>query len=811
MNEQSIRLTPLAAAITAVLYPVQAAIAQEYEDPVLEEVIVTATLRETNLQVVPQSITAFTGADIVRNNLQTLEDIVGALPSLNMVSSQPSQADLIFRGVTSGAFEYYLDSQVSVYLDDTSIAAPSQQPWPYMVDIERVESLPGPQGTLFGSSSQTGTLRVITNKPNMDGTSGGFFAELSTTEGGDSSYELNGWINFRIMDGLALRAVAYRVDQGGYIDNVLHEPYAQPLDDGPQFKPNNEDVVEKNFNEYTLTGGRIAALWELSEDLSMTLAVISEDKSDDGTWASDPALGDFKIARFFDEYRDDKWTNVSLTVNADLGFASFLSATSIFDREIQYEWDRMAYHQFQHAYFAEYLNVYYGYEPCYWYTLYCNQYTFGTTFNDQTQKRFSQEFRLTSQSDSRFQWMAGLYYEDLQDEWYYGGQNPYLMETPAWSYAQYWAYYYNYYGYPVDYPLAPTTVNYSETLDRQTEQTAIFGEISYDFGAKWRVVGGARWFQYDRYNYIKNQFPEGLPPWGTMDTDGVTVGEGKTSDILWKGSIQYQLTDDKMVYFLYSQGFRLGGFNSPRAVATGLVPLEYDPDKLDNYEIGLKSKWMDDRLLLNATLFYMKWNEYQQGYGSVDGNWWLRGTFNAADAENKGVELETTFLFTQNLSVDLTLYYADPEWTTDFKYPWQGEDDEPELRKGMTMPSSPQWKGWAALHWTIPGLFGTQEAFLHYDISFQDESYNSLTSVTENDPNGIVPSWNYSNLQLGVRLESDWTFNLVVRNLFDQKAMSWLDTGGNYASDWFGADWNRDIRSYNRPRTIGLQVRKNWY
>jgi outer membrane receptor protein involved in Fe transport len=814
MNDQTIRITPLAAAITAVLYPVQAAIAQEYEDPVLEEVIVTATLRETNLQVVPQSITAFSNADIVRNNLQTLEDIVSALPSLNMVSSQPSQVNLIMRGVTSNAWEYYLDSQVSVYLDDTSIAAPSQQPFPYMVDIERVENLPGPQGTLFGSASQTGTIRVITNKPNTDGTSGGFFAEVATTKGGDPSYELNGWINFTITEGLALRAVAYRVDQGGYIDNVYQETFAGPLEDGPQFKPNNEDVVEKNFNQYTLTGGRVAALWELSEDLNVTLAVISEDKSDDGTWASDPALGDFEIARFFDEYRDDNWTNVSMTINADMGFASFLSATSIFDREIKYEWDRMAYQQHLHGYFAGYLNTYYGYEPCTWYVLYCQQYTFGTTFNDQTQKRFSQEFRLTSQSDSRFQWMAGLYYEDLEDEWYYGASNQYLMDTPAWDYAQYWAYYYNYYGYPVGYPMAPSNVGYSETLDRQTEQTAIFGELSYEFNERWRVVGGARWFEYDRYNFIKNQFPEGLPPWGTMATDGATLGEGKTSDILWKGSVQYQLSDNKMLYFLYSEGFRLGGFNSPRAISTGLVEPEYDPDKLFNYEFGLKSKWLDDRLLLNATFFHMTWEKYQQSWGDIDGNWWLRGTFNAADAETTGIELNTTFLFTQDLSFDFNIFYADPQWAEDYTFPWQSEGSEPDIKKGTPMPSSPQWKGWAALHWTIPGLFGTEEAWFNYNISFQDETWNNLWNMIDyynGEPKeGVVPSWNYSNVQFGVRLQNDWTINLVVRNIWDQKAMMWLSTGDNYISDFFGADWNRDIRSYNRPRTIGLQVRKNW-
>ena len=573
MNSQSnYKLAPLTIAIASALYPVQAVMAQDSEsDWILEEVLVTATLRETSLQTVPQSITAFTSDEIRRNNLQSLDDLVQALPSLGLVASQPGRNDLVYRGITSGSGEYYTDTQVAVYLDDSSISLISQQPWPRFVDIDHVESLPGPQGTLFGSASQTGTTRIITNKPNPESLAGGFFAELSTTKGGEASYELNGYVNIPLSETFAIRAVAYRVDDGGYIDNVPGNAYRGPTEFGPQFDPTNADVVEDDFNDFVLTGGRISALWELSDDLKISLSVITEDSSTDGTWNSDPALGDFKIVRFFDEYKDDTWTNFSFTLDADFGFANFLAVTSVFDRDIKYEWDRMAYEQYKDSYFGYYNSL----------VLYNSQYTFGTTFNDQNQKRFSQEFRLVSQSDSKLQWMAGLYYEDLHDDWYYGADNPYLMDTVVWPYAQYWAGYYNYYGYPVDYPIAPTTVGYSETLERDNEQWSVFGELSYDIGDKWRIIGGARWFKYDRYNYLKNQFPEGLPPWGTMEFDGVTIGSGKTSDVLWKGSIQYQITDNKMVYGLFSQGLRLGGFNSLRAANSGLVPLEYDPDTID--------------------------------------------------------------------------------------------------------------------------------------------------------------------------------------------------------------------------------------
>jgi outer membrane receptor protein involved in Fe transport len=806
MNDQLIRVSPLAAAIAAVLYPIQPALAQDQDETseasgVLEEVLVTATFRETNLQSVPQSIMAFSSVEIQKANLQNLDDLVRALPSLGLVNSQPGRNELVYRGISSGTGEYYTDTQTAVYIDDSSVSLISQQVFPEFVDVERLESLPGPQATLFGSASQTGTLRYITHKPNMAGVSGSVFAEVGTTKGGDASYNVNGWVNVPVSESFAMRFVGYHKKDGGWIDNVPGETYRGPTESGPKFDTSNAAVVDKNQNKSKLTGGRISALWELSDGLSMSFAVISEDRNDDGTWNVDPSLDDFEIIRFYDEYRDDKWTNYAFTVDADLGFAAFKSVTSIFDRDIKYEWDNMAYEQYKDAYFGYYLG----------YTLYNSQYTFGTIFNDQNQKRFSQEFRWTSQSESKFQWLGGLYYEDVHDDWYYGASNDQLMETVMWPYAQYWAYYYNYYGYPVDYPMAPTNVGYSETLDRDIEQYSAFGEISYDFNEKWRVLGGMRWFQYDRYDYEKVQFPEGLPPWGTMDTDGVFIGEGKTSDVLFKGNITYQIDPDRMLYFLYSEGIRLGGFNSLRAVNTGIVPREYDPDKLHNYELGLKSTWMDNRLLLNATLFYMKWKDYQQNSSNIGGQWWLRGTFNAANAEQKGIELETTFVITDNLEVSLSGYWADPEWDETFWYPYQDpETEDPAIVKGTPLPNSPEYKGRASLFWSIPGLWGTESISVYYDISFEGKRYNNIDNARDQGETGKMPSWNASNLQIGANFPNEWSLNLVIRNLFDQKAMSWLDSGSNYISDYFGADWNRNIRSYNRPRTVSLQFRKFW-
>ena len=168
-------------------------------------------------------------------------------------------------------------------------------------------------------------------------------------------------------------------------------------------------------------------------------------------------------------------------------------------------------------------------------------------------------------------------------------------------------------------------------------------------------------------------------------------------------------------------------------------------------------------------------------------------------------------MITDNLEVSLTGYWADQEWDETFWYPYQDpETDDPAIVKGTPLPNSPEYKGRASLFWSIPGLWGTESISVYYDISFEGKRYNNIDNARDQGETGKMPSWNASNLQIGANFPNEWSLNLVIRNLFDQKAMSWLDSGSNYISDYFGADWNRNIRTYNRPRTVSLQFRKFW-
>lgn len=819
-------LTPLATAVFGAIYPATSALAQSSEEAELEgieQIIVTATKRETNLQKVPQSITAFSNADIEKMVFKNMEDYMKALPSASLVNSMPGRNSLSMRGITTGSSEYRTDSQVAVYLDEQPITSISQQPEVRMVDIERIESLPGPQGTLFGSSSQSGTLRIITNKPNHDGFSGQAEGMVATTDGGDESYDVSGHLNIPLVeDKLALRIVGFASHDGGYVDNVVGTniagiagAYGSPLD--------NSAIAKDNQNEYDTSGGRIAVLWDISDRWTADLSHIIQYSEATGTWESDPFLGDYKVTRFFEEYRNDDWWQTSVTFKGDLGFAEFVSTTSYFERDSSYEFDNMLYNQWQTSYYG----IYNGFAP------YDFEYEFGSNLNVQWQERTAQELRLTSLSDSKLQWMVGAFYDDVYDAWEYDAHMANLVQTNAWDAVNngwevdytyngnpFTAYYdgacdYAAQGYDVACPLPATTKTYVNNYTKTIKQTAVFGELTYHLTDAWTVTGGVRWFQFDRKDHQLYQAPGGFPPFGSYGNgEGVFDSDGKNDDTVLKLSTQYNLSEDRMVYFTYSEGFRLGGHNSPRAAATGLVPATYESDLLQNYELGLKSEWLENRLRLNVTLFDMRWSDIQiNDTPGPDAPWWLNGTFNGETGESIGAEISGEWQATDNLSFEASAYFANSEYTKDTLDPAQDPDDPDDdfyLEDGQEMPNSPGEKYWLAAEYTIPQFAGLNgDLWFRYDTSYQSETWDNLTAALENDLEALIPSWRSSNLQVGMNFESGWDLSVMARNV-------WNDTGINslynstYASDWFEDPRWRNERTLQRPRTISLSVRKRF-
>ncbi len=821
-NRKSFALTPLSAAVVSALGTGGTAIAQESESGSLaiEEIMVTATKRELSLQDIPHSIDVLSSIELQRMGAKDLESTLRALPSISLVALQPGQNSLVVRGITTEPFEYRTDAQVAVYLDEQPMSSNSQQVGFRGIDMARVENLPGPQGTLFGASSQTGTIRYITNKPTFDGFSGRVELSGATTAGGDASSDINGVLNIPLIDNkLAARVVAYSSHDGGYVDNVFGTSFSGNYD--------NADLVKKNHNEYDVDGGRIQVQWNMSEDWSALLSYVGENTEALGAWDSDASLGDYEVTRFDKEIRTDDWTSTSLTLSGDVGFADLSLTFTKFDRDIVYQYDNMTYSQSKDYNYGAYC-LYYG-TSC----LYYGNFYQSFIFNDQAQSREATEVRLVSNGDSKLQWTIGAYYEDFLNEWFYGAKVPGLENTSAWAAAQAYAYYYgypNYYnGYSPNpnqaYPLAPTDIIFSNTFKSTVKQTAVFGELGYDVTDQLNIFGGLRWAEFDRDQFEAYEFPGGLLPIGDRASgDGSFRSTSKQDDIIHKFGVRYQIDNSRMIYALKSQGFRVGGSNSPRSFNTGRVPELYKGDFLDNYEFGLKSTWFDDRLTFNASIFYMEWTDYLQSadFGD-DGEWWLGGTVNAGGAETTGAEIQLRYQATERLFLSANIFHADAKFQDDFcnnfangvkvpceTLPGGGIDpDDIDIRKGQAMPNSPDSTFWASAYYEIPDVLGG-DLWFYFDYSYTSETWNGTSEARDMNSQGLSPSRNYSNLSFGMQWPNALDLDVVINNVTEEKGYSFVWTGEGGNADTFGDPRYQQQRAQDRPRTVWLTLRKGF-
>jgi iron complex outermembrane receptor protein len=800
----------LAAAITAALYAAPHANAQQANaqaaksDLTLEEIVVTATLRKTNVQDVPQSIIVLGNEQIEKTGVKEMGDYIKQLPSVTLAQLQPGRNDIVFRGVATDTEDFYGDAQAGVYLDDQPITTNATQVSPYLVDIERVEALPGPQGTLFGSSAETGVLRIITNKPDYKGFSGQYSATGFTTKGGADSYEADGHLNIPLIDDkLALRVVGFYSKEGGWIDNVLGPDLAHGL--------TNANVAKDNSNIWQVSGGRLAALWTVSDRANVLFNYTAQNDNTHGDWLSDPYLGDAKITRFIDQSRHDNWWQDAVTVNVDLGFAELKSATAYFQRHMTYETDNMTYEQYKAKHYGSYYTTPTDSGVPNKYSIYDTRlitdgsFTTSTVFNDQWQYRFSQEIRLTSKGTSRLQWIGGLFFERVHDNWYYGTDNQQFMNTWAWPASQALAC-----GGTVpaaQCPLPPTTTIYAQWFDRVVKQTAVFGEMSYKLTDPWTVTVGGRWFKYNRGINQNYDVPLGVP----VNASGDNERNGSDSATLFKLGTQYKFNKDVMAYALFSEGFRLGGYNSQRAASTGLIPLKYEPDKLFNYEAGLKSQWFDRRVTLNVSLFMMRWDDIQlesshAGDGTnVSSPWWVRGTINGGTAETKGIEISGAAKVSRKISMDFNLTAADPKITQDVHYP-----DGSVIPAGTTMVGAPKFKAAVGIEYAFNWKPMGGDLWARYDFSYQGAEYQSLFRAADNGPRGRVEPWRFGKVMLGLNLPSKTELTLKIDNVWDSQGANWISTGEESYADEFSDPRFHNLQARFRPRNIGLTLRKNF-
>jgi len=791
----SFNKTPLAQAVAiAVATTGVNAVAQETEG-VLDEIIVTATKREMNLQDIPQSIQAFSEEDIKKLGLTNMADYMKAIPSMSTVAVSPGRNEVVFRGVSTGEGAWRIESGSAVYLGDIPMTSATQAVDPKTVDVARIEALPGPQGTLFGSSSQSGALRII---PNQADTSGGYGAiDVAGTymSKGSPGHSVEGFVNLPLVeDKLAVRVVLFDSKSGGYIDNVLGENVFTT--------DTNADVVEEDFNEWEQTGGRIAALWNISDEWNVELMYMNQSQTALGDWKSDPnreGVGDLEIVRFHKDIREDDWWLVALTIACDVGFAEFKSVTSVMDREIFYDFDSTVYGQIRAQ------RVLTPGEYIYYNVLYDTSFHIETSINDQTAERVTQELRLVSTSDSRLQWMIGAFYEKTEDKWDYAFSD--IENLSQTAFGQYWEYWY--------FDLE-SDVWYKEDYDATTEQLAVFGEVNFALTDDLSATVGARWFEYDRERYEQKQWPEG---W-IYDID---TYQGKDDDTLYKVSLNYNLNDDKMIYALASEGFRLGGFNSIKNPGS-VLPDTYDSDELRNFEIGMKSRWLDNRLQLNAAVYRMEWKDIQQGITDPD-DWTANGTVNMGDTSITGVEFDLSYYATERFKVNMAYSYNDSEmdgdkWLSDIVDLNDPDGQDYQMAAdGQSLAIAPPKKWWVGLEYTIPDAFPGLDAWMRYDHTWSDAMYhdwwNAMNAELGNGGRKLIHEGHQGNVSMGLGKAGSWSVTFSVWNIFDERNAQWINSDhdgslGPTAELAPGVNKYVNMPNYNRPREFSLSFRKDF-
>jgi outer membrane receptor protein involved in Fe transport len=675
----------------------------------IEQIIVTATLRETALQDVPLSVTALTGAELERINADSFSGYLERVPGVTVVDAGPGFQKIAIRGIADGG-RLYTNTLTGIYLDNTPLDFAGVDPDLKLVDVARVEVLRGPQGTLYGSGSMGGTIRTVTNRPNYDEFEASVGSRYGDTRHGDTSFHIDGTVNLPVMeDRLAIRASAYRRDNGGYINDTVN------------------DVAD--FNSEDTVGGRLAVGIKATDRLSFTLMGLHQDMDLDGFPDDDPDSPPLENAVTFTPENSGQEVDLyNALVDWDAGPVTLVSSTS------GYEQDQLSTFDVSFAVRA---------------LLGLPEVAASTIVNTIDVERLVHETRVLSNDDGRWSWLAGVFYSDFENT---------IREQTA---------------------LEGTGLLINSSLYSRLEQTAGFGEISWQLSDSLEGTVGLRVYKYDLES-INTFHGAILQPPGMSQTfaseDGVSP----------KFNLAYAPNDGLMMYMQVAKGYRPGVGNedwSAQCPDEDIV-LQADSDTIWNYELGSKLTFANGRGFLNGSVYYIDWDDIQInlqlescGFGQV---------VNAGAAESKGFDLEVTFFPTDNLEVSGNVAYTKAEVT-------EGAEALGGTN-GEQIPMVPERTGNLLVRQAFPLSNDSKTAFVQANYHYVDKQRNMFSS---NPAAGAVVLDDYYLINCRIGLSSDrWSAELYVDNVTDERIE--LD-----ASTFLGVT----EMTRNRPRTIGVSVR----
>ena len=838
------------AAAVAVAVNGSAVHAQEQRKPrrALEEVVVTATKREESLQEVPVAVTALTSQALEQLGITNFNDYVMQLPGVTAGGTGPGQNTVYIRGVASTtpnlttAGVAGLAPNVAFYLDEQPLSQPGRNLDVYAADLQRVEVLAGPQGTLFGASSQAGNVRLITNKPEMGEFYGNVNVGFGAVSGGDPNSNVEAVLNVPVSETFALRGVFYTDTKGGFIDNVAG---SRDASESARFRPegtlrdngvpvsaqragfqstadlsgvtfleaDNSDLVEKDFNEATYTGGRLSGRWNINEDWSLLVSHTQQDLEADGVFFADPDLGDLEVQRYAPDRLEDEFSNTAWTLEGYFGELQMVYTGAYTDRDTDQIVD-----------YSDYLFVgqYLPYYICDGAVTYPSGAPAGTCqapnlFVDSSTDTevMSHEIRISTDQAKAFRVTAGAFYRDLEllelnDFTYPGSVNAIGFDGVSTGFAP------NYPltntevtgilnnaapGYFSDPGPFPEGVIFRNDVKRTDEQFGVFGEAKYDFSEQFSLTVGARYYdievdfegsanssflnlgQTDDAQAFGTNISAQYAPDNTVGAPDSAVADG----VIFKVTGAWRPNNDQMYYATWSEGFRPGLLNRPGG-APGpnnfTVPYELNTDDVTNYEIGIKSSYLDNTFRFNGALFFVDVENLQTTIFDPS----ITNLFfsdNAANAEVFGFEGDFVWLpeFSDGLTVTGAFSLLDTE-ITEVLTPTN------DVRQGDQLAFAPEFQGTLRARYEWGFMDSGLMAHVMPSVTFSSKQFTDIITINRLE----LDSWTMVGLTAGLTGES-WSAELFASNLTDQRA----EISGDFVFD------TRRIQ-YATPRTLGVRL-----
>jgi iron complex outermembrane recepter protein len=758
------------------------------EGAVLEEITVTAEKRVSTVQDTPISITAVSGAALAERGIADFATLAGETPGISMRQNGPGQTEFEMRGMTSSGGN---SPTVGFYLDDVPMTSPAQAQNgkvvidPSLYDLNRVEMLRGPQGTLYGAGSMGGTVKLVTNQPDTQAFHASGEAITSDTTGGGFNYTINGMLNLPLIDSkMALRLVGTDSHTSGWIDRIVLSDF--PLSDPTGFIRGNvlgaqvqNDYSQSNAEH--LSGGRATLLWQVTDNFTLTPTGFYQRITQDGPSAYDSVPGTMAHYQPFDiaEPYSDKFALGALTANYHAPGFDITSVTARWTRTSTQTQDTSE--SFENPYTCITIAPDCGQLPFYGPNGVGTGPVVGTETDPSSQ--FSEELRVASTGDGPLRGVAGVFYSDFKSQW--------QLNTQSQNNSSY-----------VDFsnfttPAATTTV-WGLNEPANIKQWAVFGEGTWAITPAFKATAGLRLFSYT--SDLSMYFAGWGSPLGGATPSTTDVSQS-SKGVDPKFNLSYEFSQDLMVYATAAKGFRPGGGNQPlpnfpppNAPANfGYTawPKTYDSDSLWSYEVGEKSRFFDHRLTLNASVYYEDWTQIQLeelpfGYPLFD---------NSGNAKIYGGELELQTLLGGGFTLSASGAYTHATLDPGPHYTIVLQGQPVGSPASTVVPDVPKYTANVGLDY-INALNGQLSLIGHADYTYTGQRYD-LVAINQGQL-WSLPGYALSNLRIGVKAEWGWNISAFCTNVANNHPALENMTALNLANP----DFNRVLTS--QPRTVGL-------